>query len=261
MTTRSHYQHNQYQYNQYQYRKALTLVLCSLVAFLLTSCSEEGLPRLPRDNVDITYDFSTDTEGWLIDFADYPVGEEAFYELAGGHAMLPPPLDETDGALRLSGSNRSDDLFMFAKKKLEGLEPNTTYGVTFSLNIASDAASGSVGIGGGPGASVNVKIGATAVEPMKVIATEDFGYEAYYVMNIDKGNQFQSGEDMMRIGDFENGTDEFAYALINRNNAQNPFEAQTNSEGELWLVVGTDSGFEGITTIYYTAITVSLTPL
>jgi len=248
------------QRSQYQGRKALILIL-SVAAFLLASCSEEVTPSPPNDTVDIMYDFSTDTEGWLIDFADYPVGEEAFYELAGRHATLPPPLDETDGALKLSGSNRSDDLFMFAKKKLEGLEPNTTYEITFDLDIASDAASGSVGIGGGPGEAVNVKIGATSIEPLKVIATEDFGYEAYYVMNIDKGNQFQSGEDMIRIGDFENGTDDFAYALINRNNAQNPFEAQTNSAGELWLIVGTDSGFEGITTIYYTNIAVRLTPL
>ncbi|MEM7735073.1 MAG: hypothetical protein AAF267_04720 [Deinococcota bacterium] len=235
----------------------------AVATLLLASCSEESTPEIPpsdNNTVDITYNFSSDAEGWLTDFADYPVGEEDFYELASGHAMLPPPLDETDGALRLSGSNRSDDLFMFAKKKLDGLSPNTTYKITFDMDIASDAASGSVGIGGGPGEAVNIKIGASSVEPVKVIATEDFGYDAYYVMNIDKGNQFESGEDMIRIGDFENGIDEFVYALINRNNTQTPFEAQTNDAGELWLVVGTDSGFEGITTIYYTKIAVSLEP-
>lgn len=79
-------------------------------------------------------------------------------------------------------------------------------------------------------------------------------------MNIDKGNQIPSGEDMIYIGDFSNETNEFEYNLVNRNNIQTPFEAQANDAGELWLIVGTDSGFEGITTIYYTKIAVSLEP-
>jgi hypothetical protein len=246
-----------------QLSKALTTFLCLVIAIaVLASCSEEVTPLPSDDVVDITYNFSTATEGWLTDFADYPVGEEDFYELAGGHAMLPPPLDETDGALRLSGSNRSDDLFMFAKKKITDLIPNTVYEITFDMDIASDASDDSVGIGGSPAGSVYIKIGATAVEPLKTISTDSeiYGYDAYYVMNIDKGNQIQSGEDMIRIGDFSNETNEFEYSLINRNNAQTPFEAQANDAGELWLVVGTDSGFEGITTIYYTKIAVSLEP-
>ncbi|MEM7735072.1 MAG: hypothetical protein AAF267_04715 [Deinococcota bacterium] len=231
-----------------------------VTVLLLASCSEESTPggSTPEDGaVDITYTFSTDTEGWVTDFADYPVGEEDFYELSGGHAMLPPPLDETDGALRISGSNRSDDLFMFAKKKLDGLTPNTTYKITFDMDIAANEPGDSAGIGGG---GVFIKIGATATEPRKIISSEDHGYEDYYVMNIDKGNQIESGEDMINIGGFYNDTGEFEYSLINRNNIQTPFEAQTNDAGELWLVVGTDSGFEGITTIYHTKIAVSLEP-
>ena len=49
------------------------------------------------------------------------------------------------------------------------------------------------------------------------------------------------------------------YQLIKRTNSQTPFSAKANDKGELWLIVGTDSGFEGLTTLYYTQIKASLT--
>ena len=36
------------------------------------------------------------------------------------------------------------------------------------------------------------------------------------------------------------------------------FNVTTSDDGTLWLVVGTDSGFEGITTLYYDRISVTL---
>jgi hypothetical protein len=38
------------------------------------------------------------------------------------------------------------------------------------------------------------------------------------------------------------------------------FNARTASDGSLWIAIGTDSGFEGITTLYYDRIAVTLTP-
>jgi hypothetical protein len=37
------------------------------------------------------------------------------------------------------------------------------------------------------------------------------------------------------------------------------FEASTDADGNLWLIAGTDSGFEGLTTVYFTQIDVTLT--
>ena len=67
-------------------------------------------------------------------------------------------------------------------------------------------------------------------------------------MNIDKGNQETDGQDMVLIGDFANGTNENVYTLKNLSNT-NPFEIQADGNGELWVIIGTDSGFEAITTI------------
>ncbi len=74
-------------------------------------------------------------------------------------------------------------------------------------------------------------------------------------MNIDKGNQAIDGTDMKVIGDFANGTDLNVYKIKQLGTAI-PLSVQANQQGEIWLVIGTDSGFEGLTTIYYNSIQV-----
>ncbi len=40
---------------------------------------------------------------------------------------------------------------------------------------------------------------------------------------------------------------------------ERPFEAVTGTNSSLWFIVGTDSGFEGLTALYYSKISVILT--
>ncbi len=205
-----------------------------------------------KEPVELTFDFSGGAAGWTGDFADYPVGEAESYELDYKISTLPAPLDENEAAFVLTGTNMSDDLFMFMKKRITGLEPNTTYNADFTVEFASDVPDGTPGIGGSPGESVFIKAGATQVEPVPVEDDMD-----YYRMNIDKGNQSQGGSDMVVIGDFSNDTDEEVYVLKNVS-TETPLTVTTSQNGELWLIVGSDSGFEGNTTIYYNFIGVNL---
>ena len=41
-------------------------------------------------------------------------------------------------------------------------------------------------------------------------------------------------------------------------NGDQPLEVVSDSEGRIWFVVGSDSGFEGLTTVYYTYIEYTL---
>jgi len=220
-----------------------------VLLLLMGSCEKDNDQSTSVEEFD--FDFSEDAEGWIGDFADYPEGEEEFYELEFSYANLPDPLDTEKGSLKLSGNNHSDDLFMFIKREITGLEPNREYSLSFIVEIASNVANDQVGIGGSPGESVYVKAGATSIEPKKQLE-EDF-----YLMNIDKGNQSQSGNDMVVIGDFSNGTTENIYTLKTVTN-NSFFNATTNDDGSLWVIIGTDSGFEGNTTIYYSQIKISL---
>ena len=96
--------------------------------------------------------------------------------------------------------NRSDDLFMFLKKQVGGLRPNTAYAVSVSLDLATNVPTATFGIGGSPGESVFVKAGASTVEP----AVEE-DRNRYLRMNIDKGNQANGGQDMVVLGNVANG--------------------------------------------------------
>jgi hypothetical protein len=227
--------------------KKIIWAVVGMLAAVWMACSENVERPVP---VTFTYTFNTGTEGWTGDFADYPVGEEDFYELLFEYAMLPAPLNESKGALKMSGNNHSDDLFMFIKKKVTGLQPNTEYKVTFTLEFASDVADNTMGAGGSPGESVYVKAGATRTNPGKIPGNDNF-----YHMNIDKGNQAQDGADMLLLGDFSNDTNTAVYALKTVSNAT-PQVVTADENGELWIIAGTDSGFEATTTIYYNSVKV-----
>jgi hypothetical protein len=60
---------------------------------------------------------------------------------------------------------------------------------------------------------------------------------------------------MVVIGDFSNDTDQEAYTLKTVSN-ETPFGAETDENGNLWIIIGTDSGFEATTTIYYNSVKV-----
>lgn len=211
------------------------------------------------------FTFAEDLEGWTVGFADYPAGTsdaeqqaiDEFYELDGGHARLPQPLDTGDGAVLLTGNNHSDDLFMFLKRRVSGLAPDTTYQLQLRVVFATNVPRGCAGIGGSPGDSVFVKGGASEIEPLRVM--DDTSGHAAWIMNVDKGDQSNGGTDVQVLGDFANSKDcdssDFSYELKELSNMELPaFDVTTDGNGNAWLLLGTDSGFEGTTTIYYTEI-------
>ncbi|TKG97130.1 hypothetical protein EYV94_01515 [Puteibacter caeruleilacunae] len=237
--------------------KLFGIPLILLMCCIYFACDDESPADKAPEELQFSYQFKTDMEGWTGDFADYPEGAEDFYELSLGHSMLPAPLDQSQGAIKQSGNNHSDDLFMFIKRKITGLVPNTNYSYHYTMEIATNVADGSIGVGGSPGESVYIKVGATTKEPKKVLNDDDF-----YLMNIDKSNQSNSGKDMTMIDNFANGTDQNIYKLKNVTSIilSTILQVTSNDKGEVWLVVGTDSGFESTTTIYYNKITVSMSP-
>lgn len=224
-----------------------SLLLLAAVGLFFTACEDdEDQGAL----LEFKYNFATNDNGWTGDFADYPVGEETFYELSFTHDTLPAPLDKSKKALKINGNNHSDDLFMFTKKKLSGLAPNTEYTVDFEFELASNLPTNSVGVGGGPGTATYVKAGASATEPKKV-EEDDF-----YEFSLEKGNQAQSGKDGIVLGTLGITGDDFTYKLIERNNEDQTFKAKTDGEGNLWVYLGVDSGFEGVHTFYITKATI-----
>lgn len=238
-------------------RKYFIIAVVSIMSLLFVGCSGNAQP----EGLSFEYDFSDNDHGWTGDFTDLPIDYEPdIYDLEFDHTDRPPSVGEGK-ALRLSGINRSDDLFMYLKKQLtsaEGIKPNTTYLVHFIVEFATDAPAGAFGVGGPPGEAVWVKVGAAPIEPIPV--PEEDSPHPHLVTNVDKGRQNEDGEHALRIGDVAKvDNDEFdVYELKTLNNQEQALEVTSDADGNLWIFVGTDSGFEGKTTLYYTQISVSL---
>lgn len=223
----------------------------TLVVISLAGCSTQDDSAGFLISADAS-DFNDGLEGWIGDFADYSTGanDSAFYELRFEYTNRPANLGSTQKAILLSGNNHSDDLFMFIKKKVTGLRPNTEYILVFEVEFASNAEKNYVGVGGAPGEGVYVKAGASNTEPRKIVEG------GFYRLNIDKGDQSNSGNDMIVIGNIAVDSQEYNLTTRSNSNQNFQFKATSNGSGELWLIVGTDSGFEGTTTLYYTKVNV-----
>jgi hypothetical protein len=223
-----------------------------LLLIVLVSCSA-GYEK----EYQFEYDFEENQQDWITGFADMPADSDpAFYELDSGWSELPSGLE--GNAIYLSGHNHSDDLFMFLKVLVDGLKPNTSYQVFFSIDLANNTPEGMMGIGGSPGESVYVKAGAVDYEPDVIEASD-----GWLRMNIDKGNQASEGEDMINLGTLANPNidlDTFTgeeYALMTLDNQDHTFTVTTDNDGIVWVITGSDSGFEGATTVYYDKISIT----
>lgn len=233
--------------------KFLLISLC-LLLLALASCSGGYEQEYQFD-----YTFEEDEQGWTAGFADLPADfDQTFYELDSGWGALPPGLEGK--AIYLSGHNHSDDLFMFLKVQTDGLKPDTTYQVLFSIDLASNTPEGMMGIGGSPGESVFVKAGAVNYEPEAIEESD-----GWLRINIDKGNQASEGEDMINLGTLANPNidlDTFTgeeYAIMTLDNQGTTFTVTSDNQGNVWVIAGTDSGFEGPTTVYYDTINIIFT--
>ena len=216
------------------------------------------VPLTPPASSSTTFEFAfdDDAQGWEVGYADLPVDyDQSIYELEHGHRTLPDGLEGS--GIYIQGHNRSDDLFMFLTRQVDGLTPDATYEVSASIDLATNVPAGSVGIGGSPGSSVYVKAGASTKKPEAVVDQNQ-----YFRMNIDKGNQSRGGTDMTVLGNVENpNVAESEYRIKTLETTDPHLTVTANGEGAVWLIAGTDSGFEGLSAFYYDRIAYVLSPV
>lgn len=225
------------------------LAIMFVLSSFSLSCNDgnDNVSLLPEKELNDYFDGNK--SGWEAGFADYSIHQTVDWKLEEGIANLPAPLDTQKKGFRISGMNHSDDLFMYLKKKITGLKPNQAYSASFIIDFASNAPSGHHGVGGAPD-NVFVGIGAGPVEPKATVGPEEI-----YRMNIDKIDQTKDGKDMKIIGNIGTGTDKEGYKLLQR---VGDFIGKTDDTGNLWLIIGTDSGYESTTTLYYTSVNLKL---
>jgi hypothetical protein len=234
-------------------RIIISISVLLAIVFFSVGCKESDNvpgPIRPISNI-FSYDFTASQDGWVGGFADHFDTTSTDFNLVFARTNLPAPLNTSKKALKLAGTNRSDDLFMFLKRKITGLNPNTNYEIKFEVEFASNVPTNKVGVGGSPDA-VMLKAGATLVEPISSLTSD-----GHYRMNIDHGSQMQQGIDMKNLGTIGVSDNVTEYTLLTKNNSSQLFTLRTNASGEVWVIIGTDSGFESRTELYYAKITVT----
>lgn len=224
--------------------------MSALLGVSLWSCDQDkdvsGM-KLVDSNFEKTMD------GWASGLADFPQDHDTtLMKFDVQLAKLPSPLDTTRKSVRMQSNNTSDDLFMFLKKKVTGLDPSRTYQVLYEIDLGTKYPKGSMGVGGSPAEAVYLKAGASPNEPVRKLV------DGFYGVTIDKGQQSVGGKEMSVIGNVSNGVDSTVYKLVQRSNTEAPVSVKPNAQGEIWLCVGTDSGFEGLTVLYYDRIKVTI---
>lgn len=233
----------------------------SFVGLALAATPFAQAQSAPRRWITVADDFSRGSGGWLPGFADYDFSQGGMERIAEPRPL--PAEVNPDGDRRgyyLHGFNNSDDLCMYVKKplgSLDGVAPGASYRVEFFVEAASDAPSGCTGVGGSPGDGVYLKVGASATEPVSLLDPIE-GVR----LNLDKGDQSQSGSEATVAGVIANGAECTpenlgVYRLIERRRTH-PAPVRAGETGNLWLWVGTDSAFEGKTGLYLTRIVASL---
>ena len=192
----------------------------------------------------LTYDFTKGSQGWSAHFADYPSGDEEFFELDSGIRNLPSEISTTRKGFLLSGNNHSDDLYMYLTKEFEA-EPGITYTVKFRVTFDSNAPSNCVGTGGAPGEGVSMLGNVLNTEP------ETYIDEINHIRT-----RFNHGNFISNLAngiECEDSKDE--YVSLSRTQTTS-IRVRAQKHGKLWFVVGTDSGFESKTDLYYEKIEV-----
>jgi len=189
-------------------------------------------------------------------FLDYPDGREDFYELSSGPTTLPEPWQDLSG-VRISGSNHSDDLMMVLMRPVDGLAPETRYAIELEMQFATNVPEGCAGVGGSPGESVYMRLGAAGEKPDYEVADGDRR------ATIDLGQQASPGKRAISVGDMANGADESycssaeaPWRLKRVSTRDQEFSVTSNATGRIWVYGLSDSGFEATTSWYLTEFAV-----
>jgi hypothetical protein len=225
---------------------------CWIFTFLvvvLLGCADSDKQSLDlSSNVD---DFTTGTHGWVAGFSDFPATAEDSlrFDLRYEHKEV----GNFGKAMTLSGNNVNKDLFFFIKKQLTGLPANANFTITFEVTVVCES---KYALYSSWGQNMYLKAGASATEPKSVIDKGEFE------MNIDKGAiNTESGIDMFAMGNLVTSPTDTEYVNITITNTSKdlPFEVKSNSKGELWLIVGADSDYQGFCGVNFSKVTAVLT--
>jgi hypothetical protein len=209
-------------YHQGEIRTFVCLIYLLLSSFSLTSQI-------------YTYDFSIENQYFEGGISDYYAAEENKIQYEIEYKALPIPWMPISYAQYISSRNTTGDLFMYIKREINGLKPNTRYMVNFMVEFATKYRTNEITGGGSAGDGV-IKAGITGTEPKSF-----------------------HNEDLCSLGHIGLTDTTTVWALTSTDNFNHPFTFTTGPDGSGWLIVGTESSCMCLTEIYFTKVFVDFT--
>ncbi len=219
------------------------LTFCSMCLWLATGCATEDSDVIPIDSLrtaffdrTIPFDFEENPQGWQGSFADYPLTLADTLALEFSYTILPENFEKRGSALRWSGFNFQNDLFMFAWRRIPNLSPNREYVLSFDVAIGYQVEGNEFRLRDHEN-RLHIKVGAINYEP-RTAADEVLGRQ---MVNFDKGMQQSiDGRDMMWLGELIAGELKYKDKILT-NAEQRLFGIKSNEAGEIWVLVGVES--------------------
>ena len=208
-----------------------------------------------NDFEEFNFAFTGGSRGWTGGISDYLRKDQDNLERKDEIRNLDSALGSGTGYY-LSSKNLSDDVFQFIKRRLTGLEKNKNYKVRFEVTFGSNTPSGSLAVGGLPGDEVFLKVGGSTAEPKTF--TDKRGRVRF---SLDKGATNKGGRNMTLVSTTANGNTAgtAGYKSVTRT-AYHNVPIRTDANGNMWLVVGFDSMFNGTTALYVQSVNIRLLP-
>lgn len=204
------------------------------------------------EHVDLltAFEFANGNQEWKGGISDFPIDylDSVVYKI--NNEAVPNSLTSSGKALNISAVNPHRDLFYYFLRKESGLEPGERYKIDFEFLVYTQ-------LTGKVDGDLYLKLGATNFPPelSPRMSGTDKNIELIS-LNVDKGDtNSASGTDVVNIGSIKEFTGEKP-EVISGNNFDKRIEVVADRQGNVWLIIGVDSGISGQLTFGMAALTV-----
>gem|GEM_PF-833104 len=224
-------------------------LLLLISPFLLAGCDvlESDAPVTTFE-----YDFTQSDHNWEAFISNYSNADLQQLDFTTDYTNLPSPLSSSENAHFVHAENHPEGFKILYRKQIDGLEPFTPYQIRYTIRFATDVPSGCDEIGEPAGEDVRVLARSHVVKPD---TTNIQGFDFENILNIQHLENPQTWLNESTIGDITNtrGCSESRQFEMKEIRTRSNFDSLTaDSNGRVWLMFGTHTGYQGSTSLYYT---------
>lgn len=211
-----------------------------LMVFLFAACSS----KIDSQPVDLlsAYDFENGSQDWVSGISDYPVGYQDSTMYLSSVDKVPASSPLNGNGLTVGAANPLGEIFYYFQHKESNMVPGQKYIVDFEFLVYTQLVTESADFAN---EDIYLKIGAVNFEPvLQEIVNRNLITPDYMMLNVDKGDSNpDSGKDLINMGSVKSFTG-VSPEVISGNTFGRNIEVQANQNGEIWLLVGVDSGIK-----------------